>query len=177
MNDAPYRLLIVDDEPDILEVLSTYFFQEGRYEIMTAQHGADAVMLATFQRPHAVLLDILMPGMDGVEVLRALRVMDPTIPVVMVTGNADVKIARDTLTIGAFDYVAKPFDCTALNGIVVAAVAAGAAGTWAPFALDGVARRARTITADPVTERLRTTAPAAIDGMIVPPLAAAGGGQ
>ena len=117
MSDAPYRLLIVDDEPEILDVLSTYFSQEGPYEIMTAQHGADAVMLAGFQRPHAVLLDILMPGMDGVEVLRAIRVMDPTIPVVMVTGNADVKIARDTLTIGAFDYVAKPFDCTALNQI------------------------------------------------------------
>jgi DNA-binding NtrC family response regulator len=175
MSDAPYRLLIVDDEQEILDVMSSYFSQEGHYEIMTAQHGADAVMLAGFQRPHAVLLDILMPGMDGVEVLRAIRVMDPTIPVVMVTGNADVKIARDTLTIGAFDYVAKPFDCTALNRIVVAAVAAGAAGTWAPFALDAMARRARTLAPDPVTERLGS-APAAIDG-IVPPLAAAGAGQ
>jgi two-component system, NtrC family, response regulator AtoC len=159
MSDAPRRLLIVDDEPDILGVLTSYFSQDGRYEIMTAQHGADAVMIASFQRPDAILLDILMPGMEGVEVLRAIRSMDPTIPVVMVTGNADVKVARDTLTMGAFDYVAKPFDCTALDRIVVAAVAAGADGTWSPSAVNGVARRPRALTIEPLTS---------IDGAITP---------
>jgi DNA-binding NtrC family response regulator len=177
MSDALRRLLIVDDEPDVLEVLTSYFTEDGRYEIMTAQHGADAVMIAGFQRPDAVLLDILMPGMDGVEVLRAMRAMDASVPVVMVTGNADVKIARDTLTMGAFDYVAKPFDCKALDRIVVAAVAAGADGTWSPFALDGVARRARTLTADQVGELVRGGSREDADRVIIPPLVVAAGAQ
>ena len=172
MSDALRRLLIVDDEPAILEVLTSYFAETGRYEIMTAQHGADAMMIASFQRPDAILLDILMPGMDGIEVLRAIRAMDASIPVVMVTGNADVKVARDTLTMGAFDYVAKPFDCTALDRIVVAAVAAGADGTWSSVTLNGVARRPRTLTIEQVSALVAGGARDDAHRIVIPPLAA-----
>lgn len=158
MSDALGRILIVDDEPDVLEVLTAYFSEGGRYEIMTAQQGADAVMIANFRRPDAVLLDILMPGMDGVQVLRTIRDMDPTVPVVMVTGNADEKVARDTLTMGAFDYVPKPFHLDALDRIVVAAVAAGAARAWSPFGVNRAAPRARTLTAEQVVALVRNGA-------------------
>lgn len=109
MAETLRTILIVDDQPDVVEVLASYFAESGAYEIMTAHQGADAVMIAEFRRPDAVLLDILMPGMDGVAVLRVLRVMDPSIPAIMLTANADEKIARDTLTMGAYDYVRKPF--------------------------------------------------------------------
>src|SRR5687768_12352970 len=121
------RILIIDDEPDVREMLAVYF-SDGRFEVMTAEGGADGVVLARRQRPDAVLLDIFMPerGMDGVEVLRAIRTMDPTIAVVMVTANANESVGVETLKIGAFDYVPKPFDFDVLDPIVIAAVAAGA---------------------------------------------------
>jgi DNA-binding response OmpR family regulator len=155
MSAALGRILIVDDEPDVVEVLAAYFSEGGRYEIMTAQQGPDAVMITNFHRPDAVLLDILMPGMDGVKVLRAIRAMDPSIPVVMVTANADEKIARDTLTMGAFDYVPKPFNFNVLDRVVAAAVAAGADRAWSPFGVHRAAPRARTLTADQVTALVR----------------------
>src|SRR5688500_6783573 len=155
MSEGQARILIVDDEPDVLAVLTAFFAESGRYEVMTAQQGADAVMIANFHRPDAVLLDISMPGMDGVKVLRAIRAMDSTIPVVMVTANADEKIARDTLTIGAFDYVPKPFNFDVLDTIVTAAVAAGAGGEWSAFSADRNARRPRTLTADEVAALVR----------------------
>ena len=143
------RILIVDDEPAILELL-TAFFADGRFEVITAEHGADAVAIASARRPDAVLLDIIMPSMDGVKVLRALRALDASIPVVMLTAANDEKIAKDTLTMGAFDYVSKPFDFGDLYGIVVAAVAAGANRGWAPFGVHRATPRARTLTAEQV---------------------------
>ena len=100
--DVLGRILIVDDDPAILEVLSEYFSRTP-FDVMTVQQGADAVMIANYYRPDAMLLDILMPGMDGVKVLRAIRTMDSSIPVVMLTANGDEDVARDTLTMGAFD--------------------------------------------------------------------------
>jgi DNA-binding response OmpR family regulator len=157
MSDVLGKILIVDDEPDVLDLLSLYF-SDGRFDVMTAQQGADAVMIANFHRPDAVLLDILMPGMDGVQVLRAIRAMDSTIPVVMLTANADEKVARDTLTMGAFDYVPKPFEFDVLDRIVVAAVAAGADRAWSPFGVHRSAPRARTLTAEQVAALVRNGA-------------------
>jgi len=126
------RLLIVDDDPDVLEMLTMYF-SDGRFEVMTADRGADAVTIARHHRPDAVLLDLFMPrgGMDGVEILRALRTIDATIAVVMVTANANETLGRDTLAIGAFDYVSKPFDFDVLDPIVMAALVTGGSG-WPP---------------------------------------------
>jgi DNA-binding response OmpR family regulator len=155
MSDVLGRILIVDDEPDVLAVLAAFFSDGGRYEVMTAQQGADAVMIANFHRPDAVLLDILMPGMDGVKVLRAVRALDSSIPVVMVTANADEKIARDTLTMGAFDYVPKPFNFDVLDHVVTAAVAAGAGREWSAFGVNRAAARPRTLTVEQVAALVR----------------------
>lgn len=137
MSDVRGRVLIVDDDPQVVDVLTAYFSEAGRYEVMTAHQGADAVMIADFRRPDAVLLDISMPGMDGIAVLRALRVIDSSVPVVMLTanGDGDEKAATDALTIGAFDHLAKPFNFDVLDRIVVAAVTAGAARDWSPLGL------------------------------------------
>jgi DNA-binding response OmpR family regulator len=118
---APFgKLLLVDDEKPVLDVLVEYFTTQG-HEIETAGDGPSA--LAAFARVHPdlVLLDIRMPGMDGVEVLKRIRALAST-PVIMVTANEDVALARLTLRLGAFDYVSKPFDFTYLDRAVTTAL-------------------------------------------------------
>ncbi len=90
------RLLLVDDDPDMLDVLREHF--EGRYEVMTATSGADAVDRFASQRPDAVFLDITMPGLSGVDVLKLFKQSDARVPVIMVTANAEIAIAEDCLT-------------------------------------------------------------------------------
>ncbi|MBI3635293.1 MAG: response regulator [Candidatus Rokubacteria bacterium] len=135
------RILIVDDEAPVLEVLSEYFMTQG-YAITTAQNGADALDVAGRERPDLVLLDVRMPGMDGVEVLKRLREREPGLAVIMVTANEDVALARETLKIGAFDYVAKPFDFRYLDRAVAAGLMQfGGADTAAADLGDDVWRR------------------------------------
>lgn len=105
----PSRVLIVDDDPAVVEVLKDFFTEAG-YTTDTALTGRDALTLIQQTRPEVVLLDIRMPDIDGVEVLGRIRAAHPEIPVIMITGNDDLALARNTLKMGAFDYVAKPFD-------------------------------------------------------------------
>ena len=132
------RLLLVDDDPGVLDLLNEYFAGQG-YDVEVATSGEVALSAVRAKRPDLVILDIRMPGIDGVEVLRRLRRQDATLPVIMVTANEDVTLARETLNIGAFDYVAKPFDFTHLEQVVTAGLlhgtpsrdgAAGAADGW-----------------------------------------------
>jgi len=115
------RLLLVDDEVAVLDILSEYFVAQG-YDVQTATSGEEALKHVLDTRPDLVLLDVRMPGIDGVEVLSRLRTMDPDIAVIMVTANEDVDLARQTLKLGAFDYVAKPFDFDYLLRAAAAAI-------------------------------------------------------
>lgn len=114
------RILVVDDEAPVREVLSDYFVERG-YVVFTAAGGEEALAAFARERPDIVLLDVRMPGLDGLQVLKRLRAADPDVAVIMVTANEDVALARETLSIGAFDYVAKPFDFEHLNRMVVTA--------------------------------------------------------
>jgi DNA-binding NtrC family response regulator len=108
MADSTRRLLIVDDEPLILEVLSEHFSPE--YVVDTALNGADALGAILRARPDVVMLDINMPRMNGVEVLKDIKQIDESIAVIMVTANEQVSLAAEALKHGAFGYVPKPFD-------------------------------------------------------------------
>lgn len=119
------RLLVVDDEIEITAVVEEHFTALG-YQVDVANHGAAALIQAAAQRPDVVLLDIDMPEVSGEEVLDRLRALDRTVPIVMLTGNADEDLARKFLKRGAFDYVAKPFQLDALEHVVDAALAFGA---------------------------------------------------
>jgi DNA-binding response OmpR family regulator len=121
---ADGQLLVVDDEPQITAVLEEHFRACG-YSVDVAHNGADALVMAAARRPDAVLLDITMPGPDGAEVLSRLRALDPTVAVVMLTGNGDVELARRLLRAGALDYVPKPFELDVLERVVATAVAVG----------------------------------------------------
>src|SRR5919204_2874390 len=113
------RILIVDDEQSVRDVLSEYFTEQG-YNVATAESGKEALAVLQGFRPDLVLLDVRMPGLDGVETLRRLRQVAPAVSVIMVTANEDVALARDTLKLGATDYVAKPFDFAYLERSVMA---------------------------------------------------------
>jgi two-component system, response regulator, stage 0 sporulation protein F len=121
MTDSLGRILIVDDERPVLDVLSEYLQSQG-YTTATAQGGMEALASIERERPDLVLLDVRMPGLDGLEVLRRLRQTDRGPAVIMVTANEDTALARETLKIGAFDYVAKPFDFQYLDQVVAAAL-------------------------------------------------------
>ena len=110
------RILIVDDEPLITEVLSEHF--KSDYEVETALNGTDALTAIVRQRPDIVLLDINMPRMNGVEVLRDIKQIDETIAVIMVTANEQIALAAEALKSGAFGYVPKPFDFRYLDHMV-----------------------------------------------------------
>jgi DNA-binding response OmpR family regulator len=169
------RILVVDDEPEVLAVLREYLTGRG-YAVTTAQSGADAISAMGRGRPDLVLLDLNMPGIDGVEVLRHAREHDPTIGVIMVTANQDLDLARRTLKLGAFDYIAKPFDFThlervVLTGMVSAGERAAGAGEDAKLesafhqlavAVFGAARAMADAARASIGERLEASALAAL---------------
>jgi two-component system response regulator MprA len=101
------RVLIVDDDHNLVALLARGFRYEG-FEVLTAFNGDDGLALASDARCDAILLDVGMPGLDGFEVLRRLRLRSD-VPVVMLTARDDVADKVAALGVGADDYVAKPF--------------------------------------------------------------------
>ncbi|MBI5743572.1 MAG: response regulator [Elusimicrobia bacterium] len=103
------RILIVDDEPDMRLAVRNVLKLRG-YEIQEAGDGPAALELARADRPDLVLLDMRLPGMDGIEVLEALKKMDESVPVVMITGYGHIQSAVDVMKLGASEYLQKPFE-------------------------------------------------------------------
>lgn len=102
------KLLTVDDEIDICEYIKDLFSQRG-YAVFTASNGADAISLVKKEKPDIVLLDILMPGMDGLEALRQIKDFDPAIKVIMVSVADDPDTKSKAAQLGADGFVKKPF--------------------------------------------------------------------
>ncbi len=107
--DYKASLLIVDDENVVREALGKWFEEEG-YLVETATSAREALLKLPNQRWDLALLDIKMPGMDGLELHRNIREVDPEIIVIIMTGYASVETAVQALKDGAYDYIAKPFD-------------------------------------------------------------------
>ncbi|MDR1791580.1 MAG: response regulator transcription factor [Propionibacteriaceae bacterium] len=105
---TPIRILAVDDESSITELLSLALRYEG-WEVKTAASGKDAVSLARSFQPNAIVLDIMLPDFDGLEVMRRIRVDDPDVPVIFLTAKDAVNDRVIGLTAGGDDYVTKPF--------------------------------------------------------------------
>jgi len=101
------KVMIVDDEPNILQFLELGLANEG-YLVATAQDGPDAISLAGSFVPHVVILDVMMPGMDGFEVCQTLK-NARHVAIIMLTAKEDVEDRVKGLTIGADDYMSKPF--------------------------------------------------------------------
>jgi two-component system KDP operon response regulator KdpE len=102
------RVLVVDDEPQLLRALRINL-QARRYEVITAADGAGALRAVEGDKPDLVVLDLGLPDMDGVEVIRSLRAWSP-VPIVVLSGRAGSHDKVDALDAGADDYVTKPFN-------------------------------------------------------------------
>jgi DNA-binding response OmpR family regulator len=107
------KVLVVDDEFEIRDLLSEVLKQEG-YEVLLASAGEEAIELAKRETPHVILLDVRMPGIDGIEVCKRLKTEPKTqyIPIIMITGYDENKIAA--IEVGADDFVNKPIDLVEL---------------------------------------------------------------
>jgi DNA-binding response OmpR family regulator len=103
------RILVVDDEPDSVELLKEFLSTKG-YDVITASSGEMALRKAKEERPHLILLDVRMPGMSGLDVLRQIRETDKEVGVIMVTGVNEEETGRRALEMGAFDYIVKPLN-------------------------------------------------------------------
>ena len=112
------RLLIVDDEEDIRDLLHDFFGRKD-FEIFEAADGIEALQIVKKENPSVVLLDVQMPGMNGIETLKEIRKLDPSMGVVMATANSDERITREAIMNGAYAYVIKPFDLPYLEMVVL----------------------------------------------------------
>ncbi len=102
------RLLVVDDDPSVREALALVLDLNG-FEVATAVDGREAIRTLAVDSPDAVILDLLMPGLDGLEVCRRIRATGDRTPVLMLTARAEVSERVAGLEAGADDYLAKPF--------------------------------------------------------------------
>ena len=111
------KILIVDDEKDIDEVL-THFVKSIGFEVVVALSGKEALEILDLKKPDLILLDIAMPGMDGLEVLRGIRKKDVEVPVVIITAYKDAEKVVEGFRLGAKDCIFKPFDLDYLAKVI-----------------------------------------------------------
>ena len=103
----PKKILLVDDEPEILEICRDYLKASG-YDVVTARDGAQGLSFARRGKPDLIVLDLMMPEMDGLDVCRAIR-RESNVPIIMLTARVEETDKLIGLEIGADDYITKPF--------------------------------------------------------------------
>ncbi|MFQ5806419.1 MAG: response regulator transcription factor [Phycisphaerae bacterium] len=115
MNKKP-TILLVDDEQKVLDLI-TFRLQLLGYRVITAKSGEEALALAEAQPPDLIILDVAMPGLDGVTVCSRLKSSEASaaIPILMLTARTEVEDVNKAITAGADDYVVKPYDPTVLQ--------------------------------------------------------------
>jgi two-component system phosphate regulon response regulator PhoB len=146
-----YRILVVDDEPDITALVA-YHLSKAGFRVSTAHNGPDALRAAREERPDMVILDLMLPGVSGYDVLAELRQRDETrdVGVILLTARREEPDRIRGLTLGADDYLTKPFSPQELSlrvrnllrRIAAPPVAAGSTITAGPISIDRSAHRA-----------------------------------
>ena len=115
------RVLVIDDDEDICAYLQTFLTREG-YKITTVSRPEEALPELREGRHQIILLDLRMPGLDGVSLLRAIRAVDSDVCVIVMTAYPSVETAVDTMKADAFDYLPKPFEASELRAVVQRAI-------------------------------------------------------
>jgi DNA-binding NtrC family response regulator len=115
--DEPVSLLLVDDELDFLAAVKKALSSRG-FDVETAENGDRAVERLRQYRPDVVVLDVKMPGIDGVQLFRRIHLVYPEVPVILLTGHGTVKQAFETSKEGVFEYLTKPCDVDELAFVV-----------------------------------------------------------
>jgi len=113
-------ILIVDDNSVVQEVLREFF--KDRYQIQLAPNASQALSLIVRQTPDLVLLDVKMPGLDGISLLKSLRETGVGVPIFLMTGYDSLQVAQEALTSGANAYLPKPFDLLHLDRLIAEAI-------------------------------------------------------
>jgi len=116
------KILVVDDEVQVVETLKE-FLSAKDYEVHTATNGLEALEIMQKVKPRLVLLDIIMPGMGGIDILKEMKKIDPHVGVIMATAVVDEEIAKRTLQLGAYDYITKPFNLDYLETVMMVKIA------------------------------------------------------
>ena len=103
------KVMLVDDEVGFRETVSKRL-KKRKVDLVAVGSGEEALEHLRIERVDIVVLDMKMPGMDGIQTLRAIKTVDPLIEVVILTGHASLEAAKDGMSLGAFDYLMKPVD-------------------------------------------------------------------
>lgn len=111
------KILIVDDQFGIRVLLQELFQKEG-YQTFQAADGKKALEIVTHQNPDIVLLDIKIPGMDGIEILEQIKAKDVNCRVLIMTAYGELDLIQEALDLGAVAYIAKPFDIMELRDVI-----------------------------------------------------------
>jgi two-component system, response regulator, stage 0 sporulation protein F len=111
------KILIVDDQFGIRILLNEVFQKEG-YQTFQAANGIQALEIVTKHDPDLVLLDMKIPGMDGIEILKRMKVMDPNIRVIIMTAYGELDMIQEAKDLGAITHFAKPFDIDDIRAAV-----------------------------------------------------------
>ncbi len=111
------KILVVDDDPAARRILSLLL--KGSAEVLEASNGADALKIVEEHRPRVMILDMTMPGMSGLDVLKALQASGASLVILVLTGREDIELAKRALELGAAEYITKPFELPLLKEKVV----------------------------------------------------------
>ena len=111
------RILVVDDEIAVCDIMSDFLTLKG-YEVYTASDGQSAINKVKEVCPHLVLLDIVMPGISGIKVLKEIKKFNPETKVIIITAVPDQGIITESIDLGAYDYIRKPMDLKHIEHIV-----------------------------------------------------------
>jgi len=109
MMQAKQKILMVDDQPGIRILLNEIFEKEG-YQTFQAANGVNALQIVKEEVPDLVILDMKIPEMDGLEILKRIKRDDPKIPVIIMTAYGELSVIQEAISLGAFTHFAKPFD-------------------------------------------------------------------
>lgn len=105
----PEKILIVDDEPDMLKLLSMIIREKTPYEVITTNNPLEAYEFAKKGGFDLVISDLKMPGLDGIELIEAVKNIDEDIPIIIITAYGTVESATEAIQKGGFDFITKPF--------------------------------------------------------------------
>lgn len=108
------KILLVDDEVEFVSTLSERLQLRG-YDVGTANNALEALAFVYKEPPDVIILDLRIPGMDGIETLKTIKKFDPTIEVIMLTGHGDIRSVEEGMKSGAFEYIMKPVDISELT--------------------------------------------------------------
>lgn len=117
-----HKILVVDDEPSVCRMICKFLVRRG-YRVVEAHNGDQALAIYLRDRPNLVLLDIRMPGKDGLETLREIKAIDPEASVIMVTAVGNEELALQVTEKGVFEYITKPVDPDYLEMVLLTKLA------------------------------------------------------